>query len=230
MGAMGTRTMSHLNGLLANDLEIVGFNAHRWWNVVVHAGRATQIRLDALRAQVGGNQRGGVSWHDAEEVDEFAKARRWTRLREPLSLPGSCLSDEKKQLTRQPMVIFTAQSFLDVAGLVAWPASFDGETFLWRCLDQVDQSVRAACGSAIIVETLLNNWAMALKHRFDAMRRNSHDPASLKRVADFMLCAARDRPTRWQAYLRYAMVQEPEQWCVRPSIPLRVMSSPTRLG
>jgi hypothetical protein len=88
---------------------------------------------------------------------------------------------------------------------------FGGEAFLWRRLEQPDDSTQAACGNADAVEALLDNWAECLKDRFNTMYQHSRDPVSLKRVADFMLCAAESRPLHWQAYLRYAMVQEPEQ-------------------
>ncbi|WP_254053605.1 hypothetical protein [Singulisphaera sp. GP187] len=57
----------------------------------------------------------------------------------------------------------------------------------------------------------MDDWAMAIKRRFDARFHQGHQKAALKRVADFMLCAARTRDLRWQAYLRYAMSQEPDR-------------------
>jgi hypothetical protein len=33
----------------------------------------------------------------------------------------------------------------------------------------------------------------------------------LKRTADYMLCAAKTRAIRWQAYIRYALAQSPER-------------------
>ncbi len=203
--------MSHVTGILANELEIVGFNG----TPQVECGRSLPVarrKSDGMYCVLSSVENSAsLSWHDGEEVDAFAKARRWTRLREPLSLPRSCLSDPDKRLIRQPMVVFAAQSLLDTVGSVAWPASFRGEAFFWHRLEQHDDSIQAACGLAETVETLLDDWALRLKQRYDAMRRQGHDPATLKRVADFMLCAAKDRPLRWQAYLRYAMVQEPER-------------------
>jgi hypothetical protein len=203
--------MSHVNGILGDELEIVGFNG----TPQVECGRSLPIvrrKSDGMYCVLSSVENiASLSWHDVEEVGAFAKARRWTRLHAPLSLPRSSLSEPERRLARQPMVVFAAESFLDTAGASAWPAKFRGEPFFWHHLEEHDKSIQAACGSAEAVEALLDDWASRLKHRFDAMRCQGHDPVSLKRIADFMLCAAKDRSLRWQAYLRYAMVQEPEK-------------------
>jgi hypothetical protein len=204
--------MSRLNGILADELEIVGFNGTPQQ---VECGRSLPVarrKSDGKHCVLSSVENSAMlSWHDGEEADAFAKERRWTRLLAPLSLPRSCFSESEGRLARQPMVVFAAQSFLDVAGAFAWPPTFRGEAFFWHRLEQDENLIQAACGSAEAVEALLDDWASRMKQRFDAMRRQNHDPASLKRVADFMLCAAKDRSLRWQAYLRYAMVQEPER-------------------
>jgi len=109
------------------------------------------------------------------------------------------------------MVVYAARHFLDTAARVSWPAALVGERFLWRHLEGNDDSIQAACGSADVVEAMLDDWATSLKERFNVMYQRGRDKASLKRVADFMLCAARNRPLRWQAYLRCALAQEPER-------------------
>jgi len=49
-----------------------------------------------------------------------------------------------------------------------------------------------------------------LKNRFDESYPLKTERASLKRITDSMLCAARSRTLRWQAYLRHALAQQPE--------------------
>jgi hypothetical protein len=200
-----------MNDLIADELEIVGFNGAP----SVECGRALPVarrKSDGMHCVLKSAEGGAaLSWYGGEEAAAFAEAGRWTRLREPVSLPRSCISGPDRRLARQPMAVFAAQALLDAAGRVTWPASFHGQTFFWRRLEQDDASIRAACGSAEDVETLLDDWATCLKQRFDAMHQHRHDPASLKQVADFMLCAAKSRLLRWQAHLRYAMVQQPER-------------------
>jgi hypothetical protein len=204
--------MSYVNGIRADELEIVGFNGTPQQ---VECGRSLPVvrrKTDGMYCVLSSvENNASLSWHDGEEVDDFAKSRRWTRLIAPLSLPRSCVSEPERRLSCRPMVVFAAQSFLDTAGIIAWPAKFRGDTLFWHRLEQQDQSIQAACGSADTVEALLDEWASRLKQRYDAMRRQGLDAVSLKRLADFMLCAAKDRSLRWQAYLRYAMVQEPER-------------------
>jgi len=204
-----------MNGTGNVDLEIVGFNG----SPVVECGRALAVarhKADGMHCVLGSAGDGAApAWYDEEEAAAFAEARRWTRLREPLPLPRSCLPHPDGRLVRQPMMVFAAQALLDTAGRETWPAEFRGELFLWGRLEQCDDSIQAACGSAESVESLLDDWGTGLKERYDAMYHNSRDRASCKRVAGFMLCAARSRDLRWQAHLRYAMVQEPER--LRPT-------------
>ena len=207
--------MSDMNGILVDELEIVGFNGAPQ----VECGLSLPVvrrKSNGMHCVLNTQRTGGApSWHDEEEVAEFAIARRWTQLSRPLSVPRSCVSDTSQRLSRQPMVVFAARSFLDAACVATWPDTFRDEVFTWQTLEPNEGSIQAACGSAEIVEALLDHWAGALKQQFDAMRQRGQDRASLKRVADFMLCAAEDRSLRWQAYLRYAMAQEPEK--VRPT-------------
>lgn len=203
--------MSDLNAILADELEIVGFNGAP----LVECGLSLPVarrKSDGMHCVLKSVQdRWAASWYDQEEADEFARGGRWTRLWEPLLLPRSCVSVPDQRLSRQPMVVYAVQSFLQAMEVETWPTGFRDEILLWRRLEQHASSIQAACGSAEVVTALLDDWATALKQRFDAMRRQGHDQPSLKRVADFMLCAAENRPLRWQAYLRYAMVQEPEK-------------------
>jgi hypothetical protein len=211
-GTVGKRPMSRLNGILADELGIVGFNGTPQQ---VKCGRSLPVarrESDGKHCVLSLVKDGSApSWYHEEEAAEFAKARRWTRLREPLPIPRTCISSQDGRLLRQPMVVFAAQSFLDAAGPMAWPDRFQGDDFLWRHLDHQDNSIQAACGSTETVQAMLDDWARELKKRFDAMHQGGEDPAHLKQIADFMLCAAVNRSIRWQAYLRYAMVQEPEK-------------------
>jgi hypothetical protein len=54
-------------------------------------------------------------------------------------------------------------------------------------------------------------WANCLQRRYDAMYCAGAEKDVLKRTADYMLCAAKSRAIRWQAYLRYALAQNPER-------------------
>jgi len=203
--------MLYMNGTGNANLEIVGFNG----SPVVECGRALAVarrKADGMHCVLESAGDGTASaWYDEEEAAAFAEARRWSRLREPLPLPRSCRPHPDGRLVRQPMMVFAAQALLDTVGRETWPAEFRGELFLWGRLEQYDDSIQAACGSAESVESLLDDWGMCLKKRYDAMYHDGRDRASCKRVADFMLCAARTRGLRWQAHLRYAMVQEPER-------------------
>jgi hypothetical protein len=199
-----------MNPLRAEDLEVVGFNG----TPQVECGRTLPVvrrKSDGMHCVLRVSEDSTPSWHDEDEAAEFVAAGRWTRFREPLSFPRSCLSETDGRIERQPMVVHIAQEVLDAAGRVAWPATFGGETFLWHRLEQHGDTLQAACGSAETVEALLNDWAMALKERFDAMSHQGADKASLKHVADLMLSTAVSRPLRWQAYLRYALSQQPER-------------------
>jgi hypothetical protein len=204
-----------LDDVLADDLEVVGFNGAPQ----VECGRALPVaRRKSNRTYCvleTGKDGASPSWYEEEEAIAFAKAGRWARLRGPLSWPRSCLSGPESVRSWQPMVVFAAQSLLDEAGRAARPAWFHDELLVWRHLEDSDDSIQAALGPANVVEALLDDWATGLKRRIDAMLQHGHDPAALKRVADFMLCAAKKRPLRWQAYLRFAMAQEPER--IRPT-------------
>ena len=61
------------------------------------------------------------------------------------------------------------------------------------------------------MHALLDDWATELKKRFDTMYPRREDQSHLAQLADFMLYAAESRSIRWQAFLRYALVQEPEK-------------------
>ena len=126
-------------------------------------------------------------------------------------MPRFCISESDGRLSYQPMVVYAKQPFLDAAGQVAWPARFHDEDFYWRHMEHSDDSTEAACGSSAAVEALLDDWATLLKRRSDALHQQGHDAASLERMTDFMLCSAKNRSLRWQAYLRLAMVQEPQR-------------------
>jgi hypothetical protein len=200
-----------MNAIRNGDVEIVGFNGAP----AVECGRALAVarrKSDGMHCVLkSAEDAAGFSWYDEEEAAAFAKARRWTKLREPLPLHRSSVSSPDGRVALQPMVVFAARAFLDTAGQVAWPSVFRHEILLWRGLEQGHDSIRASCASAGTVESLLDDWAVGLKERYNAMYHQGREQASLKRVADFMLCSARSRPLRWQAYLRYAMVQDPDR-------------------
>ncbi len=111
---------------------------------------------------------------------------------------------------RQPMMIHVASMLLTAAGLSARPDSYRDESLLWNPLETQHDEFRAACGSAESVEALLDEWGECLKKRFDEAYLLKPERAPLKRITDYMLCAARSRTLRWQAYLRHALAQQPE--------------------
>jgi len=208
---MGAQPMHDLTGIRENDLEIVGLNGAP----LVECGRALAVarrRSDGMHCVLESGGEGAIpSWYGEDEAAAFAEAGRWTRLRTPLPLPRSCVDGLDGRIARQPMMVFAANSFLEAADRNAWPATVEGETLLWSGLALYDDSYQAAISSAQSVETLLDDWAGSLKERYDAMYRGASDRTSLKRVADYMLCAAKSRSLRWQAYLRYAMAQDAER-------------------
>jgi hypothetical protein len=200
-----------VNGYSNEVLEIVGFNGAP----SVECGRALAVarrRSDRMHCVLGSAQNTGPpAWYNEEEAAAFAKARRWTEFREPVPLPHSCAAGVDGRLAQPLMVVFAARTLLDTAGCETWPARYRGDFLWWRHLQQYDSSVQAAPGLAHDVEALLDEWAARLEKRYDAMYQIGSDQASLKRVADFMLCAARSRALRWNAYLRFAMAQSPDR-------------------
>lgn len=204
-----------MNGLRSDDLEIAGFNGSPLveCDYTLPVARRKSDGMYCVLESVEASAT--LAWHHEGEAAEFARAGRWTRLREPLSFPRSCLSERDGRLVREPTVVYAAHVVLEEAGRLEWPTAFRGELFLWRRLEGYDDSMQAACGSAETVEALLDEWATGLEQRFNVMYHEGRDMDSLKRVADFMLCAAVSRPIRWQAYLRYAMAQKPDR--VRPT-------------
>src|SRR5271157_4343028 len=199
-----------MTALISSGLEIVGLNGVP----SVECGRS----LPVVRRESDGmysvlktvTDPAALSWYDEEDAAAFAESKRWTKLREPLPFPASCVSGEDGPLIRQPMMIHVATELLTAAGLSARPDSYRGESLLWNPLEQQHDEIRAACGSADSVEALLDEWGACLKKRFDEAYRDKAEEKSLKRIADYMLCAARSRTLRWQAYLRHALAQQPE--------------------
>ncbi len=196
--------------LISSDLEIVGLNGFP----SVECGRS----LPVVRRKSDGMfsvlktvaDPAALSWHDEEDAAAFAEAKRWTKLREPLPFPAACVSGEDGRLIRQPMMIHVASMLLTAAGLSARPDSYRDESLLWNPLETQHDEIRAACGSAESVEALLDEWGACLKNRFDEAYPLKTERVSLKRITDYMLCAARSRTLRWQAYLRHALAQQPE--------------------
>ena len=199
-----------MTALISSDLEIVGLNGFP----SVECGRS----LPVVRRKSDGMysvlktvaDTAALSWHDEEDAAAFAESKSWTKLREALPFPASCVSGEDGRLIRQPMMIHVATVLLTAAGLSARPDSYRDESLLWNLLETQHDEIRAACGSADSVEALLDEWGACLKNRFDEAYLLKTERASLKRITDYMLCAARSRTLRWQAYLRHALAQQPE--------------------
>jgi hypothetical protein len=194
-----------------DDLMIVGLNG----TPAVECGRALPVALHKSDGMYCVLQLPGagepVAWSSPDEADAFASSGRWTRFADPLLVPEACLSQPEGQLVRQPMVIFADEGVLDTADRLPHRHAYRDESLMWRRLAGYPDSMQAACGSAETIEQLLDEWASGLLKRFDAMYHLDRDPAYLKRIADFALCAARSRDLRWKSYLRYAAVQDPDQ-------------------
>jgi hypothetical protein len=69
----------------------------------------------------------------------------------------------------------------------------------------------ATCCTDKTAAFLLNGWGEKLLKRFDAMASSGRDHDYLLRIADDALCSSIDRNLRFQSYLRYTMVQQPEK-------------------
>ena len=78
------------------------------------------------------------------------------------------------------------------------------------------------------MEALLDDWATLLKRRFDALHQQGHYRVPQEN-GGFHALAAKSRPLRWQAYLRFALAQEPER-IGGPSTPSCATIFPTCLG
>lgn len=193
-----------------DDLDIVGFNGAP----LVECGRALPVarrKSDHQHCVLHVPRTGApLAWCSEAEAVAYARAKRWTLLDGRLSLPQSCEPAVGGELTRQPMMVFVDESLLDTADRVPRPDHWMDEYPIWRHVDGSPDSLYAACLSAEAVEALLEDWAHGLLRRFDAMFGIGQDLPYLKRIADFALCAARTRPSRWKAYLRYALSQEPD--------------------
>lgn len=200
-----------MNTLQASEIEIVGFNGEP----LVECGRSLPIAKRKSDGQhcVLDLSRGmnALVWHTQEEATSFAEARQWTEFVRSVPVPNACVETSTGTITTQPMVIFENEMLLDVANRVPRPAHQDGQYLLWQSLKGADSCNFAACTSGPAVEAILDDWAVGLLQRFDAMIGMSRDRADLKRIADFALCAARSRNLRWKAFLRYAATQEPDQ-------------------
>jgi len=199
-----------MTALISSDLEIVGLNGVP----SVECGRSLPVvrrRSDGMYSVLKTvADPAALSWHDEEDAAAFAESKRWTKLREPLPFPAACVSGEDGRLIRQPMIVHVATVLIAEAGLSARPDRYRGESPVWNPLEQQDDALRAACCSADNVEALLDEWGECLKERFDKAFPLNTEKASLKRITDYMLCAARSRTLRWQAYLRHALAQQPE--------------------
>jgi hypothetical protein len=202
-----------MNGREKEMLEIVGFNGAP----SVECGRALPILRRASDGRYcvhESDTQAAAAWFSEEKASAFANAGRWTRFESPVPLARSNGAISNGQSTQPVMVIFAAQPVLDYAGRATWPVQVHGESLRWCRLLGRPESIRAACAPAKIVEALLDEWANCLQRRYDAMYGAGGEQDVLKRTADYMLCAAKTRAIRWQAYIRYALAQSPER--VRP--------------
>ena len=196
--------------LIAWNLDVAGLNG----SPSVECGRALPIvrrKSDGLYAVFKTVvDPAALAWQSEEEAIAFADAKRWARLQQPIPIPASCVSQDAGQVIRQPMMIHVDSRLLTAAALGARPESYRGEPLQWGTVEGYPDDLSAACGSAENVEALLDQWGTRLKERFDELFGRTSQKESLKSIVNSMLCAARSRRLRWQAYLRLALVQSPE--------------------
>jgi len=200
-----------MNGVRHDDFEIVGFNGRP----LVECGRALPVvrrrsdgRYCVLQLQPEGSTTG---WLSEDEASSHTKAGRWTKFASPILLGRTCFSESDGRLVGQLMVVYADERLLDTADRLPRPTLYSEEHLYWRHLADYGDAIQAACGSAATIEKLMDEWASGLLKRFDAMYHFRREPAYLKRIVDFALCAARARRLRWKAYLRYAAVQDPDR-------------------
>jgi hypothetical protein len=194
-----------------NDLEIVGMNGAP----LVECGRSLPVarrKSDGFHCvlQIPKDDE-PISFETPEEAESYAATGRWTKIQGTIQIPRSCFSGDSAGFTHQPMMIFADDKLLDQADRLPRPGSFNGERLVWRRLDGYDESIHAACCSEETSARLLDEWSQLLMKRFNAWYYYHRDQDYLKRLADFALCAAISRGLRWKAYLRFALVQEPEK-------------------
>jgi len=194
----------------SSELEIVGFNGRP----LVECGRALPVaRRKADRKHCVIDLTNGpenLQWYPQEVADGFANEQRWTLFGSPVNLPKKCF-DETQSRVQQPMVVYTNQKLLDNADRQFLPEMWNKEYLIWKKLTNSQDDFQTTCGTSSCIETLMNDWADGLLKRFDAMLRLGRDSDYLLRVADFALCAAIDRPVRWEVYLRYSLAQKPDK-------------------
>ena len=199
-----------MNGHEKEMLEIVGLNGAP----SIECGRALPIvkrTSDGMYRVLESEIQAAATWFSEDEAIAFANAGRWTRFDGSIPFASSCGSGPDGRPAQPLMVIFAAQSLLDYTARATWPVRVRGESLRWCHLLGRAESIRAACASAKTVEALLDEWANCLQKRYDAMYGAGGEQDVLKRTADYMLCAAKTRAIRWQAYLRYALAQSPER-------------------
>jgi hypothetical protein len=200
-----------MNDLRRDELKIVGFNG----TPLVECGRALPVARrssDGMHCVLQLPADGApLAWYAENEAAAYTKAGRWTVFASPVLVPRACFSESGGHVVRQPMVIFADEAMLDTADRLPHRHLYRDEYLIWRRLNGHPDTTQAACGSAETVEQLLDDWALGLLKRFDAMYHLGRDPAYLKRIADFALCAAKSRPLRWRSYLRYASVQDADR-------------------
>jgi hypothetical protein len=150
-------------------------------------------------------------WYAESEAVAFAQAKRWTMFAEPLAVPATCFSADSRELTGQPLVVFADDHVLEEADRVRRCEHWRSDCFVWRRLKDAPKTIFAACGLATNIESLLDNWAAGLLRQFGDVYRSGDDRERLKRIADFALCATTSRTLRWDAYVCFALCQEPNR-------------------
>ncbi|MCO6459494.1 MAG: hypothetical protein J5I93_29630 [Pirellulaceae bacterium] len=204
-------TTEKTGAIEVGSLEIVGLNGA----ASVECGRALPIvrrKSDGAHAVLDLSVPDApLTWYpEGQAMDMLAKGR-WTRLASPLTVPYGCRDATGRDLIVQPMMVFADETLLDMADRLPHPVSFSEERLTWRRLESRSDKVQAACASAPAVERLLDLWGDSLLQRFDAMFRAGRDRDYLRRIADFALCAARNKSLRWKTFTYYATVQDADR-------------------
>ena len=150
-------------------------------------------------------------WLAASEFDRYLAEGRVTRLESAIPLPSS---DEAAQLD-QPLVLFANNDFLQAAG-AALPSHQREVPVQWTKVVGEAVSTSATCLRGSIAKRWLNDSASRLRDKID---RSIAEPwtdagtqkSTLLQWADLGLCAATEKPLRWQLYLRCGAAMQPDR-------------------
>ena len=192
----------------ASPVEVIGLNGA----TLVACGTSLPI---VRRASDGWICRfvanAALQWLPQSEFDRYLAERRVSLLE--AAIPLSTSADDEE--TNQPLVLFVNQDFLREAGVVL-PSELSGAPVEWTTVVGETVTTRATCLPETVAKQWLNDWASRLRGRIDDALAKPRTDVELQRStllqwADLGLCAATEKPLRWQLYLRYGAAMEPDR-------------------